>query len=138
MHNDSIELRTLKENAAAQPPLPTGVPSMTDDLGGGSPSGELIAATRVNRKAGSVSDSLKAAESETCGATYRNRIRGGGVGGERACNREASAIKRRFRISGARAGTAIASYLGRSRLMPERVPPRAGGDGGARSQQRPQ
>jgi hypothetical protein len=53
---------------------------MTDDLGGESPSGELIAATRVNRKAGSVSDSLKEAESETCGATYRNRISGGGVG----------------------------------------------------------
>ena len=37
------------------------VPSMTFDLEGESPSGKLIAATRVNRKAGIVRDSLKEA-----------------------------------------------------------------------------
>jgi len=36
---------------------------------------------------------LKEAGSETCGATYRNRIRGGADQGKRAANREALATK---------------------------------------------
>ena len=40
-------------------------------------------------------DLLKAAERETCGATYRNRIGGGAHQGERARIREALAIKER-------------------------------------------
>jgi hypothetical protein len=53
----------------------------------------LVATTRANRKATIVRDSLKAAGSETCGATYRNRIGGGATQGERARNREALATK---------------------------------------------
>lgn len=45
------------------------------------------------------------AGSETCGATYRNWIRGGADQGERAMDREALATKETFRKSGARAGT---------------------------------
>jgi len=62
----------------------------------------------------------KAAGSKTCGATNRNRIEGGATQGERANDRKALAIKEAFRRSGARAGTADVSYLGRSRLTPER------------------
>ena len=40
-----------------------------------------------------MSDSLKEAGNETCGATYRNRIPGGADQGERAIDREALAIK---------------------------------------------
>lgn len=93
---------------------------MTVDLEGESPSGKLIAATRVNRKARSASDSLKAAGSETCGTTYRNRIRGGVNQGERAIDRETLAIKGTPRKSGVRAETANESYLGRSRFTSER------------------
>ena len=35
---------------------------------------ELVATTRVNRKVTTARESLKAAGSETCGATYRNRM----------------------------------------------------------------
>jgi len=80
----------------------------------------LVATTRVNRKAGIVRDSLKAAGSKTCGATYRNRMRGRANQGERATNREALATKETLCRSGARAGTADESYLGRSRLTSER------------------
>jgi len=66
-------------------------------------------------------ESLKEAGSETCGATNRNRIRGGGNQGERASDREALATKETSRRSGARAGTVDDSYLGRSRLTPERA-----------------
>ena len=38
------------------------------------PSGELVATTRVNRKAPTVRGALKAAGSETCGVTNSNRI----------------------------------------------------------------
>jgi hypothetical protein len=77
--------------------------------------------TGVNRKAPTARGALKAAGSETCGATNRNRIGGGANQGEWAMNHEALAIKERLRRSGARAGTADASYLGRSRLTPERA-----------------
>src|SRR5581483_11079140 len=62
----------------------------------------------------------KAAGSETCGATYRNRMRGEATQGERAIDREALATKETSRRSGARAGTVDESYLGRSRLTSER------------------
>jgi hypothetical protein len=62
--------------------------------------------TRANRKATIVRESLKEAESETCGATNRNRIQGGVDQGERANDREALATKETLRRSGARAGTA--------------------------------
>jgi len=82
-------------------------------------------------------ESLKAAERKTCGATHRNRMGGVVTQGERALDREALAIKPSPRRSGARAGTADESYLGRSRFASERKTSRAAGDG-ARSQQRPQ
>jgi hypothetical protein len=54
----------------------------------------------VNRKARATEPSVKTApkeaESETCGATYRNRIGGGADQGERAIDREALAIKEGF------------------------------------------
>src|SRR6266498_1240043 len=84
-------------------------------------SGKLVATTRVNRKARIARESLKAAGSEICGATYRNRIGGGGNQGERATDREALATKETSRRSGARAGTVDESYLGRSRLTSERA-----------------
>jgi hypothetical protein len=68
-----------------------------------------------------VRKSLKAARSKTCGATYRNRIGGGADQGERANDREALATKTTLRRSGARAGTAEESYLGRSPLTLERA-----------------
>jgi hypothetical protein len=57
------------------------------------------------------------------GPTYRNRIRGGAEQGERAESREALVTKARRRIPGGRAGKVDVSYLGRSRLMPERATP---------------
>jgi RNA-directed DNA polymerase len=87
-------------------------------------SGELVATIRVNRKARAtepfVRTAPKAAERETCGATNRNRIGGGATQGERANDRVALATKESFRRSGARAGTANESYLGRSRPTSER------------------
>jgi hypothetical protein len=65
--------------------------------------------------------------------TNRNRIEGVVGQGERAQDREAVAAKEPLRRSGGCAGKVTESYLGRSRLMPERATPR----GGARSQQRP-
>jgi hypothetical protein len=92
---------------------------------------------RANRKAAIARDSLKAAGSETGGATYRNRIEGGAIQGERANDREALATGKTSRGSGARAGTVNESYLGRSRFTSERAT-----TGltvvGARRQQRPQ
>jgi hypothetical protein len=75
----------------------------------------------VNRKVTIVRESLKEAGSETCGVTNRNRIGGGANQGERANDREALATKETLCRSGARAGTVDGSYLGRSRLIPERV-----------------
>ena len=46
--------------------------------------------------------------------------------GERAKDREALATKESSRRSGARAGTVEESYLGRSRLTPERATQRPG------------
>lgn len=112
------------------------VPSMTFGLEGESPSGKLIAATRVNRKARTARHSLKAAERTTCGATYSNRIRGRRHQGERAIDREALAINRCSCTSGARAGTVKESYLGRS-CSGLKGPRSAPADRGARSQQRP-
>jgi hypothetical protein len=43
----------------------------------------------VNRKVTTVRESLKEADSETCGVTNRNWIEGGVRQGERARNREA-------------------------------------------------
>jgi len=83
----------------------------------------LVATTRVNRKAAIVRESLKAAGSETCGVTYRNRMGGGADQGERATDRKALATKGESRRSGTRAGTVREPYLGRSRLTPERETP---------------
>ncbi|CAN5207612.1 hypothetical protein BH09GEM1_BH09GEM1_39250 [soil metagenome] len=77
---------------------------------------------------------------EASGAGYvlHRGIRGGADQGERACDRKALATKDQTRRSGARAGTADASYLGRSHLAPERGTSRQLIDGyGVRSQQRP-
>ena len=98
-------------------------------------------ATRVKRKAGIVRDSLKEACSENCGATNRNRIRGGADQGERANDREALATKGKFRKSGARAARAdvltwgdLASLLKRRRRIERWYNERRDV---ARSQQRP-
>ena len=112
------------------------VPSMTIDL-------EVEVLSEADRSDRSepqgvtVRKALKAAGNRTCGVTNRNRIGGGANQGEWANDHEALAIKERSRRSGTRAGTADESYLGRSRLMPERATPRRRRRSGARSQQRP-
>jgi hypothetical protein len=65
--------------------------------------------------------------------TNRNRIQGVVVQGERAEDREALTAKEPLRKSGGCAVKVTESYLGRSRLMPERAMLRSG----ARSQPRP-
>ena len=65
--------------------------------------------------------------------TNRNRISGVVTQGERANDREALAAKESPGRSGGWGGKVTESYLGRSRLMPERATP----GGGARRQQRP-
>jgi hypothetical protein len=65
--------------------------------------------------------------------TNRNRIQGVVGQGERAKDREAVAAKEPLRRPGGCAGKVTESYLGRSRLMPERATLRSG----ARSQPRP-
>ena len=55
--------------------------------------------------------------------TNRNRIGGVVTQGERAIDREALAAKEPLRRSGGCAGKVTESYLGRSRLMPERATP---------------
>ena len=55
--------------------------------------------------------------------TNRNRITGVVAQGERANDREALTAKEPLRRSGGCAGKVTESYLGRSRLMPERVTP---------------
>ena len=64
--------------------------------------------------------------------TNRNRIGGELAQGERANDREALSAKGPARRSGGCAVKVTKSYLGRSRLTPERATPK----GGARSQQR--
>jgi hypothetical protein len=64
----------------------------------------LATTIEAKRNCGRVTDRGKAAWSVTRGPTYRNRIRGGVVQGERACNREALVAKERRRKSGGRAG----------------------------------
>ena len=64
----------------------------------------------------------------------RNRIQGVVGQGERAKDREAVAAKEPLRRYGGCAGKVTESYLGSSRLVPERATPR----GGARSQPRPE
>jgi hypothetical protein len=66
--------------------------------------------------------------------TNRNRIQGVVDQGERAQDREALSAKEPRRKSGGCAGKVTESYLGSSRLTPER----ATRGSGARSQQRPQ
>jgi hypothetical protein len=70
---------------------------------------------------------------QTRDPTNRNRIQGVVDQGERAQDREAVAAKKPLRRSGGCAGKVTESYLGRSRLMPERATLRSG----ARSQPRP-
>ena len=65
--------------------------------------------------------------------TNRNRIHGVVGQGERARDREALAAKGPLRRSGGCAAKVTESYLGSSRLMPERATPQ----GGARSRPRP-
>jgi hypothetical protein len=65
--------------------------------------------------------------------TNRNRIQGVVAQGERANDREALATKEPLRRSGGCAAKVTESYLGSSRLVPERATPR----GGAKSQPRP-
>jgi hypothetical protein len=57
--------------------------------------------------------------------TNRNRIQGEVAQGERAIDREALSAKGPSRRSGGCAVKVTASYLGRSRLVPERATPRA-------------
>jgi hypothetical protein len=56
--------------------------------------------------------------------TNRNRIQGVVAQGERACDREALSAKEPLRKSGGCAVKVTESYLGRSRLAPERATPR--------------
>ena len=65
--------------------------------------------------------------------TNRNRMRGEVGRDERATNRKVPSAKGPSRISGGCAVKVTESYLGRSRLAPER----ATSQDGARSQQRP-
>jgi len=65
--------------------------------------------------------------------TNRNRIGGEMAQSERANDRGALSAKEPSRRSGGGAVKVTASYLGRSRLTPERATPSCG----ARSQQRP-
>jgi hypothetical protein len=58
---------------------------------------------------------------QTCEPTNRNRIQGAVNQGERAMDREALATKEPRRRSGGCAEKVTESYLGRSRLTPERV-----------------
>src|SRR6266516_4381633 len=95
--------------------------------------GELVAATPSEPQGADREGSAERSGERSREPTNRNRIRGEAVQGERACNREALAIKGRRRRSGGCAVKATNPYLGRSRLTPERATPR----GGARSQQRP-
>jgi hypothetical protein len=112
-------------------------------------SGELVAATHTNRKATSretgpaVRPAPKEAGSETAsrrtGSTRSEqhrvwRIEAFCAQGERTYDREALATKGPERKSDGCAGKSTHPYLGRSRLVPERVTPTIGG---ARSQQRP-
>ena len=55
--------------------------------------------------------------------TNRNRISGVVAQGERALDREALMAKESLRKSGSCAEKVTESYLGRSRLVPERVTP---------------
>ena len=57
----------------------------------------------------------------SCGLMNKNRIEGVADQGERARNREALAINGKRRRSGRPCSEGVRSYLGRSRLVPERV-----------------
>ena len=57
----------------------------------------------------------------SCGPMNEDRIEGVADQGERANNRKALVIKGKRRRSGGRAVEEVRSYLGRSRLMPERA-----------------
>ena len=78
---------------------------------------------RANRKAQAARPRLKEAKSDSCGSTNRNRVEGAASQGERAIDREALATKGGRRRRGDRAAKATESYLGRSRLVPERATP---------------
>ena len=94
---------------------------------------ELVTASEVKRNCGRVTDRGEEAWSVNREPTNRNRIRGTAEQGERANNREALVIKARWCRSDGCAVKGCVPYLGRSRLVPERVTP----EGGARSQPRP-
>ena len=68
----------------------------------------------------------------SCEPMNKNWIEGAAEQGERAMNRKALVIKAKWRRSGGGAVKECDSYLGRSRLMPERATAQVG----ARSQQR--
>jgi len=111
-----------------------GVPSMTRDL-----EVQVLCAGRprralAKRKAMSREAIAERSVERSREPTNRNRIQGVMVQGERAKDREALSAKEPLRRSGGCAAKVTESYLGRSRLMPERATPRSG----ARSQQRPQ
>ena len=57
----------------------------------------------------------------SCGPMNKNRIEGVADQGERARNREALAINGKRRRSGRPCSEGVRSYLGRSRLAPERA-----------------
>ena len=57
----------------------------------------------------------------SCGLMNKNRKEGGAGQGERANGREARVTKGRRRRSGGECREGVRSYLGRSRLMPERA-----------------
>ena len=57
----------------------------------------------------------------SCGPMDKNRIEGDAEQGERARDREALVTKARWRRSGGECSEGVRSYLGRSRLTPERA-----------------
>src|SRR5713101_5821028 len=119
-------------SGAPLPPMPI-VPSMTRDL-----EVKVLCASRpqralAKRKVVSREAVAERSAEQNREPTNRNRIQGVVVQGERAEDRKALTAKEPLRKSGGCAVKVTESYLGRSRLMPERATRRSG----ARSQPRP-
>ena len=82
---------------------------------------KLITANEAKRNCMRVTECGKEAWSVNCEPMNKNRIEGAAEQGERAMNREALVIKAKRRKSGGCAMKECDSFLGRSRLMPERA-----------------
>jgi hypothetical protein len=93
---------------------------------------KLITTSEVKRNCMRVTECGKEARSVNREPMNKNRIEGVAEQGERAIYRKALVIKARRRRCGGCAMKVCDSYLGRSRLVPERATAQAG----ARSQQR--